>query len=125
LGLYVFGRREVFESSLELRQAFEGLFARSNTLALVPGEMFPAARGVEDEVEATEMQGVEHLGQYVFEMTKAKVEDLKRGVQSLPAAEAEAQGRVEDDEEDEGGDGEEDLVADGEGEVEMDDAGVM
>jgi hypothetical protein len=60
-------------------------------------------------------------------MTKAKVEDLKRGVQSLPAAEAEVQGRVEDDEEDdEGGDGgEQELVVDGEGEVEMDDAGVM
>lgn len=25
------------------------------------------------------MQGVEHLGQYVYEMTKAKMEDLKRG----------------------------------------------
>jgi hypothetical protein len=61
----------------------------------------------------------------VFEMTKAKVEDLKRGVQSLPAAEAEVQGRVEDDEEDEEGDGEEEVVVDGEGEVEMDDAGVM
>jgi intron-binding protein aquarius len=125
LGLYVFGRREVFESSLELRQAFEGLLARENTLQLVTGEMFPATRGVEEEVEATEMQGVEHLGQYVFEMTKAKVEDMKRGVQSLPAAEPEVQGRVEDDEEDEGGDGEENLVVDGEGEVEMDDAGVM
>jgi intron-binding protein aquarius len=131
LGLYVFGRREVFESSLELRQAFAGLFARSNTLALVPGEMFAASpesseRGVEDEVEATEMQGVEHLGQYVFEMTKAKVEDLKRGGGSLPAAEVEVQGRVEDDEEDEGADGEEEVVVvDGEGEVEMGDGGVL
>ena len=128
LGLYVFGRREVFESSLELRQAFEALFARSNTLALVPGEMFPATRAVEDEVEATEMQGVEHLGQYVFEMTKAKVEDMKRGGQSLPDAEQEVQGRVEDEDEEEEEDDTvpaEDLVVDGEGEVEMGDAGVM
>ena len=129
LGLYVFGRREVFESSLELRQAFEALFARSNTLALVPGEMFPATRAVEDEVEATEMQGVEHLGQYVFEMTKAKVEDMKRGGQSLPAAEQEVRGRVEgeDEEEEEEEDDAvpaEDLIVDGEGEVEMGDAGV-
>lgn len=127
LGLYVFGRREVFESSLELRQAFEGLFARSNTLALVPGEMFPATRGVDDEVDATEMQGVEHLGQYVYEMTKAKVEDLKRSGQGLPAAEQEVQGQVEDDDEDEDGDGApaEDLVVDGEGEIEMGDGQVM
>lgn len=27
----------------------------------------------------TEMVGVEHLGQYVFEMTQAKVEALKKG----------------------------------------------
>lgn len=129
LGLYVFGRREVFESSLELRQAFEGLFARENTLALVPGEMFPATRGVEDEVAATEMQGVEHLGQYVFEMTKAKVEDMKRNEQGMPAAEQEAQGHVEDDDdaEEDAGDGapQEDVVVDGEGEVEMGDAGLM
>jgi intron-binding protein aquarius len=68
------------------------------------------------------------LGQYVFEMTKAKVEDLKRGGGSLPAAEVEVQGRVEDDEEDEGADGvgeEELVVVDGEGEVEMGDGGVL
>jgi intron-binding protein aquarius len=91
--------------------------------------MFPATRAVEDEVEATEMQGVEHLGQYVFEMTKAKVEDMKRGGQSLPAAEQEVRGRVEgeDEEEEEEEDDAvpaEDLIVDGEGEVEMGDAGV-
>ena len=82
------------------------------------------------EVEATEMQGVEHLGQYVFEMTKAKVEDMKRGTLALPAAEDVGQGRVEDEDdeddqgEDDGGE-EEHLVADGEGEVEMGEADVM
>jgi intron-binding protein aquarius len=34
---------------------------------------------VSDEVDATEMTGVEHLGQYVFEMSQAKVEAVKRG----------------------------------------------
>jgi hypothetical protein len=61
-------------------------------------------------------------------MTKAKVEDMKRGGQSLPAAEQEVQGRVEgEDEEEEEDDAvpAEDLVVDGEGEVEMGDAGVM
>lgn len=73
LGLYVFGRKEVFESSLELREAFRVLFERSDKLALVPGEMFPAQRAVGDEVQEVEMEGVEHLGQYVHEMTQAKV----------------------------------------------------
>ena len=30
-------------------------------------------RGVDEEVQTTEMVGVEHLGQYVFEMTKARM----------------------------------------------------
>ena len=74
------------------------------------------------------MQGVEHLGQYVFEMTKAKVEDMKRGGQTLPATEQEAQGRVEGEDEEEEDDDvapAENLVVDGEGEVEMGDAGVL
>ena len=111
LGLYILGRGEVFESSLELREAFELLFERSNKLSLVPGEMFPAARGVEDQVEATEMEGVEHLGNYVFEMTKAKVEALKKvgGVLPPPAIE----NMADDEDEEDGADG---AVANGEDE---------
>ena len=41
------------------------------------------------------MEGVEHLGQYVFEMTQAKVEMLRRGENVLPPQEA---GVVEDEE---------------------------
>lgn len=55
---------------------------------LTTGEMFPASRLLTDEVEGTEMEGVEHLGQYVFEMTQAKVEMLKRGEKGLPPQEA-------------------------------------
>lgn len=79
LGLYILGRREVFESSLELREAFALLFERTNKLALVSGEMFPAARGVDDDVAAVEMEGVEHLGKYVAQMTEAKIQALKQG----------------------------------------------
>ena len=113
LGLYVFGRREVFESSLELREAFELLFERENKLALVTGEMFPASRGVEEDVEAVAMEGVEHLGSYVFEMTKAKVEALKKGGGNLPPPATES--KMEDEDEDEA----EGVVANGD-EVEED-----
>lgn len=41
------------------------------------------------------MEGVEHLGQYVLEMTQAKVEMLRRGENVLPPQEA---GVVEDEE---------------------------
>ncbi|KAL8774528.1 MAG: hypothetical protein Q9209_000901 [Squamulea sp. 1 TL-2023] len=87
LGLYILGRRSVFETNYELREAFVKLFRRPNKLLLTTGEMFPTHRLLEDEVEATEMTGVEHLGQYVFEMTKAKIESLKAGGDPLPAIE--------------------------------------
>lgn len=65
--------------------------------------MFPASRLLTDEVEGTEMEGVEHLGQYVFEMTQAKVEMLKRGENVLPSQEI-GVGVVKDEEvDDEGG----------------------
>ncbi|KAK3066037.1 hypothetical protein LTR53_017762, partial [Teratosphaeriaceae sp. CCFEE 6253] len=106
LGLYVLGRREVFESSLELREAFALLFDRTNKLALVTGEMFPAQRDVADEVQTTEMEGVEHLGQYVFEMTKAKVKALKEGGGVLPPPATTGASRMEEDEEAEEDEGE-------------------
>ncbi|KAI4206841.1 MAG: hypothetical protein LQ346_000903 [Caloplaca aetnensis] len=87
LGLYILGRRSVFETCYELREAFVKLFERPNQLLLTTGEMFPARRRLEDEVEATEMAGVEHLGKYVYEMTKAKIESLNAGGGQLPAVE--------------------------------------
>jgi len=62
LGLYILGRRKVFESSVDLTRAFEYLFAKPDKLQLVTGEMWPSQRSLEAEVTATEMEGVEHLG---------------------------------------------------------------
>jgi len=47
------------------------------------GEVKRIVGGDVDEGEAV-MEGVEHLGKYVFEMTKAKVEALKLGGAILP-----------------------------------------
>ncbi|KAL2172214.1 hypothetical protein VTG60DRAFT_7058 [Thermothelomyces hinnuleus] len=108
LGLYILGRREVFESCYELRQAFELLLQRPDKLTLVTGEMWPSKRRVSVEANHEErkeggeeahgepegeeagpgqevvqlhgeavMEGVEHLGQYVFEMTKTRVQQLR------------------------------------------------
>lgn len=55
---------------------------------LTTGEIFSARRLLTDEVKGCEMEGVEHLGQYVFEMTQAKVEMLKNGESALPPKEA-------------------------------------
>ena len=50
---------------------------------LVHGEVFPTTRLVDIEVEATEMAGLEHLGQYVYEMTQAKIKSLQGGQEAL------------------------------------------
>jgi len=82
LGLYILGRREVFESCYELRQAFELLLRRPDRLALVTGELWPSERILAEEVNAEVpgeaiMEGVEHLGQYVFEMTTTRAKQLR------------------------------------------------
>ncbi len=63
------------------------------------------------------MEGVEHLGQYVFEMTQAKVEMLKKGNNVLPRQEIEV-GAVEHEEMD--GEGEEVKVGEEPDESEVD-----
>ncbi|MCJ1472770.1 hypothetical protein MMC13_001419 [Lambiella insularis] len=85
LGLYILGRRELFESCYELKEAFDRLLQRPTSLMLVPGELFPASRELDEEVEATEMTGVEHLGQYVYEMTQAKIKQLNGLAITAPA----------------------------------------
>ena len=87
LGLYILGRREVFESCFELRQAFDILLERPDKLTLVTGELWPTKRvlnkdGSEEVPGETTMENVEHLGQYVYEMTNSKVQQLRaaRGV---------------------------------------------
>jgi intron-binding protein aquarius len=41
--------------------------------------MHPTTRQLDDDVDGTEMTGVEHLGQYVYEMTQAKASQLRGG----------------------------------------------
>lgn len=99
LGLYILGRRDVFTSTPDLATAFSSLLARPAKLTLTTGEMFPTQREVGEQGNTAEMEGVEHLGQYVFEMTKAKVEAIKKGEGVLPPASAVTDAEMEDDEE--------------------------
>lgn len=123
LGLYILGRREVFENCYELKSAFEILLQRPDKLMLVTRELFPAARASSDKEEVIEgsaakskgkkggkskkskgkgveeefkedndgvvpgefaMEGVEHLGQYVYEMTQTRMKQLQEE-NGLPA----------------------------------------
>ncbi|PNS17155.1 hypothetical protein CAC42_7209 [Sphaceloma murrayae] len=112
LGLYVLGRRALFESVLEVQGVFERLFrgedgGEDGKLALVSGEMWPAERAEGSDGELVEgetrMEGVEHLGKWVFEMTRAKVEDLKLGRGRLEEVVEEVRIGSDDEEGDEDG----------------------
>jgi len=59
-----------------MKPAMELLLQRPTNLVLTTGEVYPPQQGLENELEGTEMEGVEHLGQYVCEMTQAKVKSL-------------------------------------------------
>ena len=59
--------------------------------------MYPTIRLLGDEVKATEMVGVEHLGRYVFEMTQAKVAALRRGETALAPEDNNLVTRIEED----------------------------
>lgn len=120
LGLYVLGRRQVFEACPELRPAFDILLERPDKLMLVTGEMWPTERANAEDNSSLEgevaMESVEHLGQYVFEMTKTKLTQLQEpgagraggdavadasGTEAIPeeADEDEAQATYEDEDE--------------------------
>ncbi|KHJ35407.1 putative dead helicases superfamily protein [Erysiphe necator] len=82
LGLYIVGRRAVFESCFELRPAFNILFKRPDKLMLVTGELWPSQRIQENELThsvpgETQMEDVEHMGLYVYEMTNAKIQQIR------------------------------------------------
>jgi intron-binding protein aquarius len=67
---------------LELQQAFDILLQRPDKLMLVTGELWPSQRVLKDEggksvPGETQMENLEHLGQYVYEMTNAKVQQLR------------------------------------------------
>lgn len=100
LGLYILGRRELFETCFELQPAFDILLRRSDKLTLVTGELYPSKRLIKDEEPKikgkkskeplevvvdgqTVMEGVEHLGQYVFQMTESKIKQI-RAERGLP-----------------------------------------
>ncbi|KIW08100.1 uncharacterized protein PV09_01038 [Verruconis gallopava] len=97
LGLYILGRKSVFESCYEIQDAFTRLFERPTTLQVVTGEMAPTARLLNDNVDSTEIVNTEHLMQYVWEMTKAKVQAIKEGGTALPEISDEMRVDDEDD----------------------------
>ena len=131
LGLYILGRREIFESCFELRQAFELLLKRPDKLVLATGELWPSKRVLADEEEPevageAVMEGVQHLGEFVYQMTKTRMEQLQREKGAVALAQpaggegAYAENGIEDDEDEAEEDGD---VVEQEDDAEADDKG--
>lgn len=97
LGLYILGRRAVFESCFELKPAFDILAQRPDKLMLVPGELAPTTRNLDSEVSGTAMENLEHLGQYVYDITQAKIKSLGSDIAITDAAEPSTEPMDEDD----------------------------
>jgi len=88
LGLYVLGRRSLFESCPEIQETWTKLIANGDKLELVSGEMWPTQRRVlrydlftgtdeqvDEVVESSTFEGVEHMGQYVFAMIEKALQE--------------------------------------------------
>jgi intron-binding protein aquarius len=87
---------------LELQQAFDILLQRPDKLMLVTGELWPSKRVLREEEGKnvpgeSQMESVEHLGQYVYQMTNAKVQQL-RAERGLPETDLVAPSLGEDEE---------------------------
>lgn len=82
LGLYILGRRELFTELSGLDVAMQ-VGNPEGHLEIVGGEMYPSKRAVDEDTTGTEIHGLEHLGQYVFEMTQAKVKSLGGNVELI------------------------------------------
>ncbi|KAJ1920846.1 hypothetical protein H4219_001083 [Mycoemilia scoparia] len=75
LGLYVFGRRELFENCYELEKTFSQLLSRPDQLALVSGESYPGNRLLDDKINKEnikEVDGVEAMGKLVHEQVQQR-----------------------------------------------------
>lgn len=72
-GLYIFCRRHIFESCVELRPTFEQLLKRPDQLQLLPAERFPTLRHV-DSIPSSGVVTVDdviQMGELVASMTTA------------------------------------------------------
>jgi intron-binding protein aquarius len=96
LGLYILGRRDLFETCFEMKPAMQILEKRPRKLMITTGEMYPSERLLDDEVEGVEMDGVEHLGQYVYEMTQAKIKAVGGDVTMVGEDEGGQEGYAEE-----------------------------
>lgn len=90
LGLYVFGRLNIFKSSLELRHSMKYFLERPQDLCLINGEKFPTERLQEEQVQADQRDGrvqvvksIEEMKLLVAQRYTGYIEDQTRQARML------------------------------------------
>lgn len=78
LGLYVFGRVSLFSNCFELTPTFNKLMARPLQLHIVPSEVYPPSRKMNEPIkgEAMIMKNMPHMAQFVYDFYNQKINRL-------------------------------------------------
>jgi intron-binding protein aquarius len=80
LGLYIFGRVELFRSCFELTPAFNILLQRPTSLSLVLDEVYPSSRKIDENLAHDKpliVHDMPQMAQFVFDLYKAKINVFK------------------------------------------------
>lgn len=103
LGFYILGKKELWDTCPELSPAMEYFNQRPKSLNIVTGEIHPTERLLTEPVAADKVasiEGVEHLGQYVYDITQAKIQSLGgEAILEENQADVGKEGNARDDEE--------------------------
>ncbi|KAI8086379.1 P-loop containing nucleoside triphosphate hydrolase protein [Halteromyces radiatus] len=91
LGLYVFGRRGLFENCYELKPVFDQLLARPDKLCLQHNESYPTNRLVDVHKDITEMDHVEEMGKLVYKLSQEQLDEEMIRQEQIQEAEQEAE----------------------------------
>lgn len=91
LGLYVFGRRALFENCYELAPTFRHLLARPDKLALVPTEQFPCTRAADAKVSPYLVDGLPTMNVVVNQLTQKWTQSQLVG--AVPANTGDGEGK--------------------------------
>ncbi|GAB5588385.1 hypothetical protein Unana1_03285 [Umbelopsis nana] len=78
LGLYVFCRKQLFQNCLELSHTIEKFLETPDKLLLQLNEKYPPVRDINGKTEPFEVEDVDHLGKYVYQMMQEQLEFAKK-----------------------------------------------
>lgn len=85
LGLYIFGRVSLFKDCFELQPVFKILLKRPTKVHLLPEEIFPGERKINDKIEAEPkiVENMTEMADFVYKFYLKRVNDMKENMESL------------------------------------------